>query len=211
MVKNTQGGSSHKKFARKNCSGGGNSGNNKNILRIIKEEGEVYAIVTKMLGSGLFYCHCIDGIVRLGYIRGKFSGKGRRDNTVEGGKWVLIGLREWDVPSDKDKTSIVLKTSTKLQKCDLLEVYSDSDKLRLRESVNVDWNTLDQEDVSRDVKDNLRITEEDIGFTFGPDRRQLYTEINSSTSKKITLNSGEEQEQTEKESAVDVEINFDDI
>ena len=36
----------------------------------------------------------------LGHIRGKFTGRGKRDNMLECGKWVLIGLREWDIPSE---------------------------------------------------------------------------------------------------------------
>lgn len=93
MVKNTQGGSSHKKFARKFNTGG--IKNNK--LRVSEDEGEIYGIVIKMLGNNMFHCHCMDGIIRLGHIRGKFTGRGKRDNMVECGKWVLIGLREWDI------------------------------------------------------------------------------------------------------------------
>ena len=199
MVKNTQGGSSHKKFARKFSSGG--PSNNNNILRVSEDKGEIYAIVIKMLGNGMFHCHCLDNQIRLGHIRGKFSGRGRRDNTVEGGKWVLIGLREWDIPSEKSST--MLKTSNKMQQCDLLEVYSDSDKSRLRETISENWQVLDTNDVSRDAKENLK-REEDDGFVFATDREfereKLITEMKSSTAKKITLNTTEEEE-----------INFDDI
>jgi len=203
MVKNTQGGSSHKKFARKFSSGG--SSNNNNILRVSEDKGEIYAIVIKMLGNGMFHCHCLDNQIRLGHIRGKFSGRGRRDNTVEGGKWVLIGLREWDIPSEKSST--MLKISNKMQQCDLLEVYSDSDKSRLRETISENWQVLDTNDVSRDVKENSRREEED-GFVFATDREfereKLISEMKSSTSKKITLN-------TTEETVVEEEINFDDI
>ena len=89
MVKNTFGGSSHKKFARKNT-----VGPKSNKLRVSDDEGEVYAIVTKMLGNNMFHCYCIDDTIRLGHIRGKFTGRGKRDNMVEGGKWVLIGF-DW--------------------------------------------------------------------------------------------------------------------
>ena len=189
MVKNTQGGSSHKKFARKFSSGGAS---NNNILRVSEDEGEIYAIVTKMLGNGMFHCHCLDG-------------RGRRDNTVEVGKWVLIGLREWDIPSEKSSTMI--KTSNKMQQCDLLEVYTDTDKLRLRETISENWQVLDTNDVSRDVKENSRREDED-GFVFATDREfereKLISEMKSSTSKKITLN-------TTEETVVEEEINFDDI
>jgi hypothetical protein len=158
----------------------------------------------------MFHCHCLDNQIRLGHIRGKFSGRGRRDNTVEGGKWVLIGLREWDIPSEK--TSTVLKSaSSKMQKCDLLEVYSDSDKSRLKETISENWQILDTNDVSRDAKENAKREEED-GFVFGTDRdferEKLISEMKSSTAKKITLNLGEDTEQKEN---IEEEINFDDI
>jgi initiation factor 1A len=208
MVKNTQGGSSHKKFARKFSSGG--SSNNNNRLRVSEDEGEIYAIVIKMLGNGMFHCHCLDNQIRLGHIRGKFSGRGRRDNTVEGGKWVLIGLREWDIPSEKSST-VLKSTSSKMQQCDLLEVYSDTDKYRLKETVSENWQILDTNDVTRDAKENAKREEED-GFVFGTDRdferEKLITEMKSSTSKKITLNLGEDTVQKEN---IEEEINFDDI
>jgi len=200
MGKNTQGGSSHKKFARKHNSGGPSN----NRIRVSEDEGEIYAIVTKMLGNGMFHCYCIDNVTRLGHIRGKFSGRGKRDNIVEGGKWVLIGLREWDIPSEKPST--ILKTNNKMQQCDLLEVYLDTDKMRLRETVTENWHVLDTNDVSREKKDTLKVEEDEV-FIFATDREfereQLITEMNSSTTKKITLNTVEEN--------VVEEINFDDI
>ena len=111
MVRNTQGGSSHKKFGRKYTTGA-----KSNKLRVSEDEGEIYAIVTKMLGNNMFHCFCIDGSIRLGHIRGKFTGRGKRDNMVDSGKWVLIGLREWDSGSG----SAIASTKSKLQKCDLL-------------------------------------------------------------------------------------------
>ena len=116
MVRNTQGGSSHKKFGRKYTTGA-----KSNKLRVSEDEGEIYAIVTKMLGNNMFHCFCIDGSIRLGHIRGKFTGRGKRDNMVDSGKWVLIGLREWDSGSASAATS----TKAKLQQCDLLEVYQE--------------------------------------------------------------------------------------
>jgi len=201
MVKNTKGGSGQKKFARKNTVG---SKNNK--LRISEDEGEIYAIVTKMLGNGMFNCFCSDGASRLGHIRGKFTGRGKRDNMVEGGKWVLIGLREWDVPSEKTSCSIS-KPKDKIQKCDLLEVYSDLDKQRLRETVSEDWHLLDNNDVSKNNKD---VVVDDDKFVFGTDRdferEKLIEEMKSATVEKIAFTLGEKKEDNEEE-----EIKFDDI
>jgi initiation factor 1A len=202
MVKNTHGGSGHKKFARKFT-----SGPKSNKLRISEDEGEIYAIVTKMLGNGMFHCHCLDNTMRLGHIRGKFSGRGKRDNLVEGGKWVLIGLREWDVPSEKTGVSLT-KAKDKMQQCDLLEVYSDSDKQRLKETVSENWQILDNNDVSKDK--NNDITGDDQ-FIFSTDRdierQQLIEQMKSATAEKITLKLGENPEESEKEE----EINVDDI
>ena len=134
MVKNTHGGSGHKKFARKHTVSKPN-----NRLRVALEEGEEYAIVTKMLGNNMFHCHCIDNVVRLGHIRGKFAGRGKRDNMIACGTWVLIGIREWDL----DKKEV----GTKLQQCDLLEVYSESDKDYLKDTIDAQWFVLMNNDV----------------------------------------------------------------
>ena len=205
MVKNTHGGSGHKKFARKYT-----SGSKSNKLRVSEDEGEIYAIVTKTLGNNMFHCYCIDRTVRLGHIRGKFTGNGKRDNLVEGGKWVLIGLREWDVPSEK--SSSLSKGKEKIQQCDLLEVYSDIDKQRLIESISENWQILDSNDVS---KTNLGEAA-DTDIIFGSDRDferdRLIQEMKSSTTERITLRVCE----STKDEAVtphgtEEEINFDDI
>ena len=97
-----------------------------------------------------------------------------------------------------------------MQQCDLLEVYSDSDKYRLKETIPENWQILDTNDVSRDAKESSR--EEDDGFAFATDRdferEKLITEMKSSTSKKITLNLDEN---TEEKENIEDEINFDDI
>lgn len=198
MVKNTHGGSGHKKFGRKFTTGA-----KSNRLRISEDEGEIYAIVTKMLGNGMFHCFCIDGEARLGHIRGKFSGRGKRDNMVEPGKWVLIGLREWDIGSDKASSTTIKKE--KLQKCDLLEVYSDTDKIRLKETVVEDWNVLESNDVSRTTKD-LETGDTEILFASekDEDRERLAAEMESATTEKIVFKVGENIEQEE-------EVYFDDI
>lgn len=204
MGKNTQGGSSHKKFARKFNT---TSSSHVNRLRVSEDEGEIYAIVTKMLGNGMFHCYCLDTKIRLGHIRGKFSGRGKRDNLIEGGKWVLIGLREWDIPNEKSSVSLT-KTTAKIQHCDLLEVYTDSDKQRLKETIPVDWYILDNNDVSKDP--NTKSNEDDDVFIFSTEkdieRQLLIDKMNSSTAEKITLKLGENTEETQEEN-----INIDDI
>ena len=72
---------------------------------------------------------CIDEKERRCFIRGKFKGRGKRDNIIEVDKWVLVGLREFQqVPSE-----IVLVNGKKeMEMCDLLEVYSSSEKETLK-------------------------------------------------------------------------------
>jgi len=127
MVKNITGGSRTKGQARKFV-----NTPSKQKLRISEDELEIYAQVTKNLGNGMCHVICIDGETRLCHIRGKFRGRGKRDNFVGLGTWLLVGLREWE-------TSTVAKKSDKIENCDVLEVYNDLDVQRLKDSVNEDW------------------------------------------------------------------------
>jgi initiation factor 1A len=174
--KNIHGGAGHKKFARKH-----NAGSSKNTrLKVSENEYEVYGIATKLLGNNMFHCHCIDNVVRLCHIRGKFTGRSKRDNMVECGKWVLVGLREWN-----DSKS----TDAKMQHSDLLEVYSDMDKQRLKECVNADWDILENNDIT---KETLGGHHDEANVVFGTDqdfeRDRLIAEMESTTAQRITFN-----------------------
>jgi initiation factor 1A len=113
MVKN-DGGNKGKGLARKHVSSGGSN----KQLRVAVEDGERYAVVSKMLGNGMCYVRLLDGSAgdRLCIIRNKFKGRGKRDNILDSGSWVLIGMREW---------------SSKQDTCDLLEVYNHGERDRL--------------------------------------------------------------------------------
>jgi translation initiation factor 1A len=202
MVKNTHGGSGHKKFGRKYTS---NKPNNR--LRIALEEGEEYAIVTKMLGNNMFHCHCIDNVLRLGHIRGKFAGRGKRDNMISCGTWVLIGVREWDI----DKKEV---TGGKLQQCDLLEVYSESDKDYLKDTVDAHWITLINNDISRTKTQGDNNNEED-GFNFvtekDMERQKFIEEMKSEATEKISLKIQESNNENNNNDIYDDEVNIDDI
>ena len=63
-------------------------------VRYAVEEGEVYGVVTKLFGGDNCEVICADGTVRLCIIRKKFRGRGKRDNTIAVGVWILVGLRE---------------------------------------------------------------------------------------------------------------------
>ena len=121
MVKNTKGGSGHKSMARK-FAGGGKTSNR--ATRFSQDEYEYYAQVVATLCHGMCHVMCKDGKKRLCHIRGKFRGRGMRDNMVKNGTWVLVGGREYEATRTKE--------DKKLEGCDLLEVYSDLDKERLK-------------------------------------------------------------------------------
>ena len=160
MVKNA-GGNKTKGQARKFASGGGKN----DKLRISEDECEVYAMVEKMLGNGMCHVLCDDGMTRLCHIRVKFRGRGKRDNNVENGSWLLVGLREWDLEK---------KDETKMQNCDLLEVYQDRDRNELKTTVkNVKWRlfTKNEEDINNVDENTDDVSDEEIvGFTFAENK-----------------------------------------
>jgi translation initiation factor 1A len=136
MPRNTGGGNKAKKFASKSFIVSDRA------TRFASVEGEVYAVVQRMLGGTICEVLCIDGIIRLCIIRGKFSGKGKRDNRLSKGSWILVGLRDWEI-SSKEKP-----------KCDLLEVYNDTDKEKLiknsRENFRIFLSTNEDDTVDED-------------------------------------------------------------
>ena len=65
-------------------------------------------------------------------MRNKFRGRGKRDNSISVGTWVLVGLREFETVKEG-----------KRENCDLLEVYKDYDKEKLQQhETNVSWSVL---------------------------------------------------------------------
>lgn len=174
MVKNTHGGNKNKNQGRKFITKVSHK------LRIAENDGELYGIVTKMLGNGMFYVHCIDNILRLGHIRGKFSGRGKRDNLIEINKWVLVGEREWDKPAD------TATTAKKLTKCDLLEIYSDLDKTKLMDSVSEDWSIIISQNTSG-CKNSTDTVDIEFSTERGDEINRLLNEIQNNTTTAIEL------------------------
>jgi hypothetical protein len=76
---------------------------------------------------------CADDITRLCIIRNKFTGKHKGNNFLKSGTWVLVGTREWETKNDR------------MEKCDLMEVYTESDKSKLLDT-NVNFVVLLKED-----------------------------------------------------------------
>lgn len=136
MVKN-QGGNKGKKGARKHF-----NSTSSRAVREKREEGEVYAAVVKLYGGSNCEVICEDGCKRLCIIRNKFRGRDKRDNFIAPGVCVLVGMREWEA-----------RGPNKQEKCDLLCVYRDDEKKKLKSNAAGNWTTLaaadpDQEDVS---------------------------------------------------------------
>ena len=135
MVKNT-GGNKCKRQGRKYI-----HAPQQRSVRFIKEEGEMYAVVTKLYGGCNCEVICMDGNKRLCVIRNKFRGRDKGDNTISPKVWVLVGVREWESRQGKP------------QKCDLLEVYSSVEKDKIKGNRDTDVSRLinEFEDVSSDI------------------------------------------------------------
>ena len=87
------------------------------VIREALEEGEEYAIVTQVYGGSRCEVKLPTGDKCMCVIRNKFRGRGRRDNFIKVGVWVLIGRRDWERPkADKPQT------------VDLLFVYTQNDR-----------------------------------------------------------------------------------
>jgi initiation factor 1A len=198
MVKNTTGGKGAKSMASKNVAQKGSS-----KLRVAEFSGEIYAVVTKYLGNCMFHCHCMDNIIRLGHIRGKFAGRGKKDNIISSGVWVLIGLREWDNGST---APTVKNGKIKLQQCDLLEVYTETDKRRLKDSVNENWEILNGNDPTRlEGSSSSKQMDGDVDFSNLKDEEidKLIEDLKSGKIQKLDLDTKNDNQNEE--------INIDDI
>lgn len=119
MVKNDAGGNKGKGLARKHVNAAKCGGSKQ--LRVAIDEAEQYGVVSKMLGNGMCYVRLLssgngNSGDKLCIIRNKFKGRGKRDNILDSGSWVLVGMRDW---------------ASKQDTCDLLEVYNDGERDRL--------------------------------------------------------------------------------
>jgi hypothetical protein len=148
MVKNTKGGSGAKKFGRKFQNTG-----NTHALRYSSDPAEIYACCAKIYGGPNIEVKCVDGYSRLCIMRNKFRGRGKRDNVISVGTWLLIGLREFESVKEGKK-----------QTCDLLEVYKDSDKQKLQQhEVNTEWKLLKE---IKNINENIKEIDDDESFEF---------------------------------------------
>jgi hypothetical protein len=181
MVRNTFGGNGAKSMAAKSSSTAANS-----KLTLSTNKSEVYAIATKMLGNCTCNCVGLDGVLRLAHIRGKFSGKGKRDNTINEGTWLLVGDYQWTASSE----ALLKKGKAKLQECDILEVYSDREKQRLKDTITENWDFLEENDPKRKIE-NIQKKADISHIVFQSEKEveidRLTAEINSTETVKISL------------------------
>ena len=91
MAKNKLGGNRAKKMARKF-----NQVSIQKKTRYAKNTDEIYGCCDKIHGGSQINIICSDGKSRLCFIRNKFRGRGRRDNQVNIGTWVLVGRRDYE-------------------------------------------------------------------------------------------------------------------
>ena len=139
MVKNF-GGNKSKKQGRKFV---GDPKASKEI-RVPENEFEIIASVNKDYGNGRCQTTGIDGKERICIIRNKFRGRGKKDNFVSIGTWVLIGRREWETTRDG-----------KLENCDLLIVYREDEKKKLMQICDYDFTAIcKSNEVNTDVIDD---------------------------------------------------------
>ena len=160
MVKNT-GGNKTKGMARKNAT----SDKSNKILREPEHPDEIFAQVTKVLGGGMYNVICMDSVNRLCWSSGKFKGRNKKDNFVSLGSWLIVGIRSYETVKPP-----------KLQNCDLLEVYNDIEKDKLKKTVQQNWAVF----IENDNKNSF-MTKTDMnsgeGFVFGDSTLTEYTEL----------------------------------
>ena len=163
MVKNTSGGNKSKGVARKNFT------KKESAVRLAHENGEIYAQAVKIMGGKIVSAIDIHGNPLQGHIRGKFSGRGKRDNFIGPNVWLLVGLHSWEDSAIK---------SGVVRNCDVLEVYSDSDKIRLKNSLTaINWSIF----IANDMKQiNNEGGKDDGDIEFTDDITQEYENIISS-------------------------------
>lgn len=85
----------------KNRRRGKNEADNIKRELVFKEDGQEYAQVLKMLGNGRLEAHCMDGVRRLGNIRGKL----RKKVWINQGDIILLSLRDYQ----DNKGDVILK------------------------------------------------------------------------------------------------------
>jgi translation initiation factor IF-1 len=221
MPKNTKGGSGHRGLASKDCY----TAKANARTRISVDEYELYGQVKSMTGNGMCIVFCQDSKFRLCIIRGKFKGKGKRDNIIVAGSWVLVGLREFETEHDVgiiDPGTLIgkQKEKNKLDKCDLLELYSEKDKNYLKSEINLPcWSQFNLDKIGGGGggsvgKDGNGYTDDLVEFTNVKDdgySNFMNMDFTKEPPKKLSLIKKEADEKADEVDEEVDEINIDDI
>ena len=136
MVRNSNGGGGAKKQGRKF-----QNKNRTEELRKSEDKNELYAIVDKIYGNGL------NVYTNLGQeiwcrIPGKFKGRNKRNNYIEVGAWVLVGLYEWANENDP-------------KSCELLYVYDRNDVEQLQNLPGINLRLLNSKINLASINNNI--------------------------------------------------------
>jgi len=182
MVKNNFGGNKTKGVARKNLI------KRDTALRVADEDGEIYAQAVKVMGGNIASAIDVNGNPLRVHIRGKFRGRGKRDNFIGPGTWLLVGLHAWESNKPTSKSDVIIN-------CDILEVYCETDKYRLKNSVtSVNWSLF----ITNDTKTfgEANVGEVAGGIDFVDDNTDEYQELiaaQASAGTSNTLITGDEE------------------
>ena len=181
MVKNLTGGNKSKKQARSSF-----APQQTQHVRKATEEDEIYAVITKIFGGSNCQVMCNDGISRSCVIRNKFKTFGKRDNILSIGVWILAGIRTWEVRPNG------------VQKCDLLEVYSQSEKDKLQQVESCSFKILtNATDSNKDDKNSELIFSNNVETYDGDgDKNIPTTELSSSDDEEHNKNNNSKNSKT---------------
>ena len=169
MVYNVGGGNKSKGLARKfvvqSHANNNNNGAGKTV-RVVKEHGEQYAIVQKHLGNCMCAVMCSDGYRRLCIIRKKFTGRRKTDNNISSGSVVLVGLHDYSGGSGGNGGSGGTGGAGDVKRCDLLYVYSEQEKEKLRKVCDLSKLSSSLDDTATAASQSLGQPDADCDVAF---------------------------------------------
>lgn len=108
---------------------------------VLKEEGQEYAQVTKMLGNGRMDIQCFDGTKRQCHIPGRL----RKKVWIAQGDIILVGLRDFQDA-----------------KCDVIQKYTSDEARELKARKEIPETTKINENTVEAEEDDI-----DVGIEFG--------------------------------------------
>lgn len=135
MTRNHKGGKQHRK------SSGGIVCDKRQLE--YKEEGQEYALITKMLGNGRCECKCADGLSRLGVIRGKMN----KRVWINMGDTVLVSLREYQ----DSKVDIIHKYT--IDEVKALQAYGEIETTTTAQVQEIHYESDNNDDIGVDFDD----------------------------------------------------------